>query len=126
VLPHTIKVVLLFTLRKRFGEGVNKRGSIGSRVIVERMVAVNVGKGVFVGGSCVSPSASVVEGSAVLITNKFGVFVGCKENGVAVGLGDATGAGVCKNGMESGNPLQPVRREINKKKYLNLFITPLP
>ena len=40
VLPHTIWLVLFVTERKRFGDGVNKLGSIGSRVIVGRMVAV--------------------------------------------------------------------------------------
>lgn len=126
VLPHTIRLVLFVTLRNRFGDGVNRLGSIGSRVIVGRVVAVNVGGGVFVAGSCVTPSGSVADGSAVLITNRFGVFVGCSEKGVAVGFSDAVGTGVCKNGMETGRPLQPDTRDINKNKHMNLFITPLP
>jgi len=108
--------VLLFTERKILGEGVNKLGSIGSNVIVARVVAVKVGRGVFVAGSWVSPGASVAEGSAVLITNKSGVFVCGKENGVAVGLGEAAGACVCRNGIETGSPLQLDRRETTVEK----------
>jgi len=89
------------------------------------MVAVNVGSAVSVGSGV--PVPGVVEDSAVLITNKFGVFVGCSEKGVAVGAGEliTTGVGVCRNGMEIGSPLQPARREISKEKNKNLFIAPL-
>jgi hypothetical protein len=90
------------------------------------MVAVYVGSGVLVAGSCVVPGGSVEDGSAVLITNRFGVFVGCKENGVAVGLGEATEVGVCRKGMDTGSPLQLDRRETNRIKNKDLFITPLP
>ena len=127
VLPHTIKFVLLCTVRNRFGEGVNKLGSIGSRVMVGRKVGVNVGTRVFVGvgGGVPVPVKGVAEDSAVLITNKSGVLVSGKENGVAVGAGELTGVGVCKNGMETGSPLQLAKRETNKEKNKNLFMRPL-
>jgi hypothetical protein len=83
VLPQTIKPVLLWTDRKILGDGVNKLGSIGSRVIVGRIVAVKVGAGVLVARGV--PVGGVVDGSAVLITNRFGVLVAGRENGVAVG-----------------------------------------
>ena len=121
VLPQTIKLVLLVTVRKRLGEGVNKLGSIGSSVMVGRKVAVDVGGGVFV-ASCV-PAAGVVDGSDVLMTNRSAVFVACREKGVAVGCSEETGVGVPKNGSEmGGSPLQPVRMEINRIKNKNLFI----
>jgi hypothetical protein len=93
--------------------------------MVGRIVAVKVGNGVFVASGV--PVEGVVEGSEVLITNKFGVFVASSENGVAVGFCVliTAGVGVCKNGMEIGSPLQPARRETNKEKNKNLFITPL-
>jgi hypothetical protein len=47
------------------------------------------------------------------------------EKGVAVGTGGFTAAGVCKNGMETGSPLQPARRETSKEKNKNLFMRPL-
>ena len=66
------------------------------------------------------------DGSAVLITKRFGVFVGCNENGVAVGLGRADAVGVCRKGIDTGSPLQLDRRETNRIKNKDLFITPLP
>ena len=66
-----------------FGDGVNKLGSSGSSVIVDRMVGVNVGKGVSVMRGV--PVGGVVVGSGVLITNKSGVCVAGSPNGVAVG-----------------------------------------
>ena len=71
------------TARNRFGEGVNRLGSTGSSVMVDRKVGVNVGNGVSV--TCGAPVPAVVVGAAVLMTNKFGVKVGFKEKGVAVG-----------------------------------------
>jgi hypothetical protein len=41
-------------------------------------------------------------------------------------LGEATGVDVCKKGMETGSPLQLDRRETNRIKNNDLFITPLP
>jgi hypothetical protein len=35
------------------------------------------------------------------------------------------GAGVCKKGMETGNPLHPERRETMIKRKESFFITPL-
>ena len=82
VLPHTICSVDLWTDKNKLGEGVNKLGSIGSSVIVGRIVGVKVGKGVFVITGV--PVGGVVVGSAVLITNKSGVCVAGNPNGVAV------------------------------------------
>jgi hypothetical protein len=65
-----------------FGEGVNRLGLMGSSVIVGRLVGVNVGAGVFVEADPSVP-AVVVAGS-VFSTNRSGVFVEGKENGVAV------------------------------------------
>ncbi len=100
-------------------------GSRASSVMVGRKVAVKVGSDVFV-TSCV-PVGGVVVASAVLITNKSGVFEGSNEKGVAVGCGEATtwAAGVCRKGMEIGRPLQPVRMETSNKTNNSLFITPL-
>ncbi len=57
-------------------------GSMGSSVIVGRVVGVNVGKGVLVtGGVSVE---GVVVGGIVLSTNKSGVYVACSEYGVTV------------------------------------------
>ncbi len=86
VLPHTITSVERWTDKNKFGEGVYKLGLIGSSVIVERMVGVKTG----VGGSdvCEVTGVSVdgvVVGGTVLSTNKLGVPVGSKENGVTVG-----------------------------------------
>ena len=114
--------MLFVTERKIFGDGVNKLGSIGSSVIVARIVGVLVGSGVFVAGSCVVPGGRVADGSAELITNKFGVLVGGKENGVAVGLGEALGTWVCRNGMETGSPLQLDRRETKRRKNKSLLL----
>jgi hypothetical protein len=51
--------------------------------MVDRKVGVNVGNGVLV--TCGVPVEGVVVGAEVLMTNKFGVKVGFKEKGVAVG-----------------------------------------
>jgi hypothetical protein len=100
---------------------------MGSSVMVGGLVAVSVGKGVFVMSGV--PVPGVVEGSDVLMINRFGVLVACKENGVAVGCGEPTGAetGVCRNGIEmGGSPLQPARRKISIKTQNNRFIIPHP
>ena len=103
---------------------MNRVGSSGSSVIVERKVGVNVGRGVLVASG--APVPAVVVGSDVLITNRSSVWVGCSENGVAVACGGGGGVGVCRNGMEiGGSPLQPARREINSKINNDFFITPL-
>ena len=52
----------------------------------------------------------VVVGGKVLSTNKFGVLVGPKENGVTVGLGELGGTGVCRKGTAIGAPEHPERR----------------
>jgi hypothetical protein len=91
--------------------------------MVERAVGVKVGNGVFVG--CTVPAASVVVGAEVLMTNKFGVNVGCSEKGVTVGCGGLTCVAVCKKGRETGNPLQPVSTDTSIAIEINLFITPL-
>jgi hypothetical protein len=51
------------------------------------MVGVKVGKGVFVtiGDATSVPAAGVVVAGNVLSTNRFGVLVAGKENGVTVG-----------------------------------------
>lgn len=125
VLPHTTWVVLFVTVRNRFGDGVNRLGSMGSSVIVGRNVAVNVGTGVSVTSGV--PVERVLVGCCVLMTNKFGVKVVGSANGVAVGCGElmACGAGVCRNGILMGSPLQPDRREISNRKNKDFFITPL-
>lgn len=66
-----------------FGEGVNRLGAIGSSVIVERIVGVKNGRGVFVASG--DSLSDVVVGSAVLMTNRSGVLEAGKANGVAVG-----------------------------------------
>lgn len=70
------------------------------------------------------PVGGVVVGSGVLSTNKSGVFVGSRENGVAVGCGEltCTGVGVCKNGMEIGKPAHPPSRDISTVTKTILFI----
>jgi len=113
----------LWTVRNKLGEGVNKLGSIGSSVMVGRVVGVNVGKGVSVRSGV--PVGGVVVGSGVLITNKSGVCVAGKPNGVTVGPTVFTGVGVCRKGMEIGKPAQPERREIITIIKINLFISPL-
>ena len=105
------------------GEGVNKLGSIGSSVMVGRVVGVNVGKGVSVRSGV--PVGGVVVGSGVLSTNRSGVCVAGKPNGVAVGPSVFTGVGVCRKGSEIGKPAQPERREIITIIKINLFISPL-
>ena len=92
VLPHTIWLVLLCTVINTLGEGVNRLGSTGSSVIVGRMVAVKVCVGVSVTAGV--PVGGVVVGGWVFNTNRFGVKVGCKENGVAVGPGELVTVGV--------------------------------
>ena len=98
---------------------------MASIVIVGRKVGVNVGRGVSV--TLGVPTPGVVSGGRVFSTNKSGVFVSASENGVTVGWGplDWVGAGVCKNGIEMGNPLHPERRETMIKRKENFFITPL-
>ena len=92
--------------------------------MVDRKVGVNVGNGVLV--TCGVPVEGVVVGAAVLMTNKFGVKVGFKEKGFAVDCGAPGCVGVCrKDGMEMGNPLQPVNPETSNVININLFITPL-
>ena len=91
---------------------MNKLGSIGSSVMVGRMVGVKVGKGVSVTSGV--PVGGVVVGCGVLITNKSGVFEAGNPNGVAVGPNVFTGVGVCRNGSD-GNPLHPERSEIIRR-----------
>ena len=91
---------------------MNKLGSIGSSVMVGRMVGVKVGKGVSVTSGV--PVGGVVVGCRVLITNKSGVFEAGNPNGVAVGPNVFTGVGVCRNGSD-GNPLHPERSEIIRR-----------
>ncbi len=83
VLPQTICVVLFKTERNKLGEGVNRLGSMGSSVIVERLVGVKIAVGVSVRNA--SPVAAVVVDSAVLIAKKSGVLDAGNANGVAVG-----------------------------------------
>jgi hypothetical protein len=107
----------------RLGEGVKKTGSIGSRVIVGRIVAVSVGKGVSV--TLGVPVDGVVVGGNVLSTNKSGVFVGSNPNGVTVDCGESVcGAAVCRKGME-GNPVHPERTKITTRIKTSFFIRPL-
>lgn len=98
---------------------------MASRVIVGRKVGVNVGGGVSV--MLGVPVPGVVEGGRVFRTNKSGVLVSASENGVTVDWGTLgwVGKGVCKNGIETGNPLHPERRETMTKRKENFFITPL-
>src|SRR5215213_10964125 len=123
VLPHTICSVERWTARNRFGDGVNKFGSIGSSVMVGRKVGVNVGTGVSVISGV--PVDGVVVGSSVLSTNRSGVFVGPSENGVTVDWGGAVGVGDPRNGIEIGNPLPPDRRKQKTRTRFNFFIRPL-
>ena len=88
-----MSVVLFKTERNRLGEGVNRLGSIGSRVIVERKVGVEIVVGVFVTVTNASPVAAVTVGSEVLITKKSGVLEAGNAKGVAVGLGVPEGVG---------------------------------
>jgi len=83
VLPQTMSVVLFRTERNKLGEGVNRLGSIGSSVMVGRLVGVKIAVGVSVMNA--SPVAAVVVGSEVLITKKSGVLEAGKAKGVAVG-----------------------------------------
>ena len=62
---------------------MNRLGAIGSSVMVERMVGVKIGRGVFVLNGALSNA--VVVGSEVLMTNRSGVLEAGKANGVAVG-----------------------------------------
>src|SRR5215207_10645618 len=122
VLPHTSWLVERWTARNKLGEGVNRLGSIGSRVMVGRMVGVNVGAGVSV--ICGVPLAGVVVGSSVFSTKKSGVKVGSREKGVGVyrGPGVWVGAAVERNGMETGSPLHPERRKIRIRTRFNFFM----
>ena len=106
-----------------FGEGVNRLGSIGSSVIVGRMVAVKVCVGVLVISGV--PVGGVVVGACVFSTNKFGVNVGCNENGVAVGGGGLVGVGDWRNGIETGSEAQPARRETITATKNNFFMNHL-
>src|SRR3990172_3823215 len=102
VLPQTIWSVERCTVRNRLGEGVKRLGSIGSSVIVGRMVGVKVG-----GGGSVTrggPVAGVVVGACVLITKRSGVCVAGSPKGVAVGWGRFVCVGVPRKGIESGTP----------------------
>ena len=103
---------------------MKRLGSTGSSVMVERVVGVKVGKGVLVATG--APGTGEVVGSAVLMTNRFGVNVGFREKGVAVGWAVLAGVGLCRNeGSEIGNPLQPASTETSIVIKINLFITPL-
>jgi len=113
----------LWTVKNKLGDGVNKLGSIGSSVMVGRIVGVKVGKGVSVTSGV--PVGVVVVGCGVLITNRSGVCVAGNPNGVAVGPAVFTGVGVCRNGSEIGKPEQPERREIITIIKINLLISPL-
>jgi len=73
-----------------FGEGVNRLGEIGSRVIVARNVGVN-GIGVSVPSATLFSAVKV--GEEVLMTNKSGVLEAGSANGVAVGTGEPVGVG---------------------------------
>lgn len=118
-------MVLFVTDRKRFGDGVNKLGSIGAIVMVGRNVTVKVGTGVSVTSGV--PVEGVLVGPWVLMTNRLGVKVVGSANGVAVGCGEliVCGAGVFRNGILMGRPLQPDRMESKSRKDKNFFITPL-
>jgi len=90
------------------------------------MVGVNVGKGVSVATGTIGVSVDgVVVGGKVLSTNKSGVFVESNENGATVDLGELTVVGVCRNGIEIGNPEHPERRKIIARTKISFFITPL-
>jgi hypothetical protein len=86
---------------------------------------VKVGCGVSVMSGV--PVPGVVVGGKVFSTNKSGVFVSASEKGVTVGWGPLgwVGTGVCKNGIETGSPLHPERREKITRRNENFFITPL-
>jgi hypothetical protein len=101
--------VLLWTVRNIFGEGVNRLGSIGSSVMVERKVAVNAGTGVSVIRG--NPVGGVFVAGEVLMTNRSGVLEAGNENGVAVGAGELVTVGVWRKGIEIGSEEQPERME---------------
>jgi hypothetical protein len=113
-----------WTVRKILGEGVNRLGSTGARVIVGRNVGVKVGSGVGVSVGSGVPVPGVPVGSSVLSTNRSGVFVGPSEKGVAVGAGELVSVGVPKKGIETGSPLHPESRKIRIRTRLNFFIRP--
>src|SRR5262245_9147918 len=125
VLPHTNWLVFFCTETKMLGDGVKRLGSIGSNVMVGRLVAVKVGTGVLVTRGV--PVGGVVVGCSVLMIKRSGVFVAGKPNGVTVDSGglDGTGVADCRNGMEAGSALHPVRSEIIKAINVSLFITPI-
>lgn len=68
------------------------------------------------------PVGGVVVGAWVLITNKSGVKVAGKPNGVAVGPGGLTVVGVPKKGREIGNAVHPARREMMTVMNTNRFM----
>jgi hypothetical protein len=107
------------------GEGVNKLGSSGSRVMVGRKVGVRVGCGVSVMGGVPVGGVPVTVDSSVLNTNTSSVCVGSREKGVAVKAGGLVGVGVPRNGIETGRPLHPERRRIKIRTGLSFFIIPL-
>jgi len=106
------------TDRNTLGEGVNNSGLMGSNVIVARSAGVEVGgSGVSVSVAMAARASGVsvdgvVVGANVLRTNRLGVYVGSREYGVAVGFGKLAGTGVCRNGIEIGDPLQPDKTKI--------------
>jgi hypothetical protein len=108
------------------GEGVKSMGSIGSSVIVGRMVGVRVGCGVFVTSGV--PVDGVDVGMEVFSTKRLGVLVGSSENGVAVngdGCSACAGVGVPRNGISNGNPVQPERSKTMTEMRTDFFIIPL-
>jgi len=104
----------------KLAEGVNKVTSNGSKVIVGRVVFVNVGKGVFVTFGV--PVGGVVVGCAVLIANKSGVKVAGNPNGVGVRADELVEVGVPKNGKEIGNAVQPASNEMITIMMTSCFI----
>src|SRR5687768_9697634 len=99
-LPHTMRSVERWTDIIKLGEGVNRLGLSGSSVMVARIVGVTMMKGVLVGELVLIteipgvPAMGVAVGGCVLSTNRSGVNVGSRENGVAVGWGGLVGVGV--------------------------------
>jgi hypothetical protein len=93
--------------------------SNGSSVIVGRMVGVFVGNGVFVTFGV--PVEGVVVGACVLMTNRSGVKVAGKPNGVAVGAGELVCVGDRKE-RESGSAEHPARRAVMMVVKRSLFM----
>src|SRR5690606_2108602 len=123
--PQTIWLVERCTDRKIFAEGVKRAGSSGSSVMVGRKVAVDVGRGVLLASTSTVPAAGVVVGSSVLRTNRSGVNVGSRANGVAVGCGGEVGVGLLRKGSETGSPLQLERSKKMARAKMDDFIIPL-